>query len=285
MDKITELNNQIQNADAILIGSGSGISNAAGMDFWYEASPTFLKYFKYFYDKYHFKGAFQGYYNHFDSEEERWAFIAILTYVVAKVPPQKPTYKYLQNIIGNKPVHFITTNQDGILKKYFDEKKVSEIQGSWDFLQSTHPEKDRHLYPANPIYQKMLFDMNDHKVPRKDFPVSKIDGSPLIPWVRGPQFLEGKKYNEEYQKINSFLAQHRNQKLLFLEMGVGRMTPMFIQGPFWELTNYMKDSFYININPQITVNPAISNRSLLIADDINKVLKEAAAQLTEEKND
>ena len=114
MDKITELNNQTQNADAILIGSGSGISNTAGMDFWYEASPTFLKYFKYFYDKYHFKGAFQGYYNRFDSEEERWAFIAILTYVVAKVPPQKPTYKYLQNIIGNKPVHFITTNQDGI---------------------------------------------------------------------------------------------------------------------------------------------------------------------------
>ena len=131
----------------------------------------------------------------------------------------------------------------------------------------------------------MLFDMNDHKVPRKDFPVSKIDGAPLIPWVRGPQFLEGKKYNEEYQKINSFLAQHRNQKLLFLEMGVGRMTPMFIQEPFWELTNYMKNSFYININPQIAVNPAISNRSLLIADDINKVLKEAAAQLTEEKND
>lgn len=72
MDKIKTLVNHINNADAIVLGAGSGMSNAAGMDFWYEASPLFMKYMKDFYDKYHFKGLFNGFYNHFKSEEEHF---------------------------------------------------------------------------------------------------------------------------------------------------------------------------------------------------------------------
>lgn len=71
MNKIDELIKQIKAADAILVGGGSGISDAAGMDFWYSAdSPLFQKYFGDFYQKYHFNGLFQGYYNHFDSFEK-----------------------------------------------------------------------------------------------------------------------------------------------------------------------------------------------------------------------
>ncbi len=69
-------------------------------------------------------------------------------------------------------------------------------------------------------------------------------------------------------------------------MGVGRMTPMFIQEPFWEMTYYLKNSFYININPKDAItNPIIQNRSLLIDEDINEVLKEAANKIKGEKND
>ena len=46
MDKINELIAQVNEADAIIIGAGSGMSNAAGMDFWYTASPLFMKYMK-----------------------------------------------------------------------------------------------------------------------------------------------------------------------------------------------------------------------------------------------
>lgn len=67
-------------------------------------------------------------------------------------------------------------------------------------------------------------------------------------------------------------------------MGVGRMTPMFIQEPFWEMTKYMKNSFYININPKDALtNSTIADRSLLIDEDINEVLRQAAAQIKEEK--
>lgn len=280
MNKIDQLIKQIEAADAIVVGGGSGMSNAAGMDFWYSASPLFLKHMQYYYDKYHFQGIFKGFYTQFDSKEERWAYMIKMLNVIFNEPTQKPTYDYLKNVIGNKPAHYITTNQDGLFKKYFGEDAVSEIQGSWFYFQSSNTNTDKTLYPAEPIVKRLLPKIKDHRLSREDFPKSPVDGSPLIAWVRGPEFLEDKRYNYEYQKFNHFLAEHKGQKILFLEMGVGRMTPMFIQEPFWEMTQYMKDAFYININPKDAItNPVIKEKSLLIGDDINEVLKDASAKI------
>lgn len=286
MNKINELIKQVQAADAIIVGGGSGMSNAAGMDFWYTASPLFMKYMKPFYEKYHFEGIFKGYYTRFESPEERWAFLLYAYKLIFEEPAQKPTYEYLKTIIDNKPSHFVTTNQDGLFKKYFGENDVSELQGSWYYMQSSNTETDKNLYYAPDIVNELLPKIKDNRLDKKFFPKSPVDDSELIPWVRRPEFLEDKRYFDEYQKLNNFLAQHKGEKILFLEMGVGRMTPMFIQEPFWEMTQYMKDAFYININPKDALtNPAIKDRSLLIGDDINEVLKEAATKIKEENND
>lgn len=286
MNKINELIKQVQAADAIIVGGGSGMSNAAGMDFWYTASPLFMKYIKPFYDKYHFEGIFKGYYTRFKTPEERWAFLLYAYKLIFEEPAQKPTYEYLKTILGNKPIHFVTTNQDGLFKKYFNENDVSEIQGSWYYMQSSNTETDKNLYYAPDIVNELLPKIKDKRLDKKFFPKSPVDDSELIPWVRRPEFLEDKRYFDEYQKLNNFLAQHKGEKILFLEMGVGRMTPMFIQEPFWEMTQYMKDAFYININPKDALtNPAIKDRSLLIGDDINEVLKEATTKIKEENND
>ncbi|MCC4384455.1 Sir2 silent information regulator family NAD-dependent deacetylase [Limosilactobacillus reuteri] len=280
MEKVDQLIQQIHKADAIIVGAGSGMSNAAGMNFWYEASPLFMKNMEYFYNKYHFDGIFKGYYTHFDSQEERWAFLLKAYHMIFNIPPQKPTYDYLKIIIGNKPVHYITTNQDGLFKKFFTDDQVSEIQGSWLFMQSQDTNTDKNLYDAKKIVKELLPKIKDNKLPREYFPTSPVNGAPLIAWVRGPEFLEDKRYNDEYQKINHFLADHRGEKVLFLELGVGRMTPMFIQEPFWEMTSYMPDSYYINVNPRDALtSPIINDRSLLIDSDINEVLKEAAEKI------
>ena len=103
MNKIDELLKQVKLADAIVVGGGSGMSNAAGMKFWYEASPLFLKHLQYYYDKYHFEGIFKGFYTRFDSQEERWAFLIQMLDLIFSEPAQKPTYEYLKKIIGDKP--------------------------------------------------------------------------------------------------------------------------------------------------------------------------------------
>lgn len=119
MNKIDELVNHVKKADAIIVGAGSGMSNAAGMAFWYSASPLFIKHMKYFYDKYHFEGIFNGFYTQFNSKEEHRAFMLESLKMILKIQPQKLTYEYLKQLIGDKPVHFVTTNQDTLFKKFF----------------------------------------------------------------------------------------------------------------------------------------------------------------------
>lgn len=119
MNKIDELVNHVKKADAIIVGAGSGMSNAAGMNFWYSASPLFIKHMKYFYDKYHFEGIFNGFYTQFNSKEEHRAFMLESLKMILKISPQKLTYEYLKQLIGDKPVHFVTTNQDTLFKKFF----------------------------------------------------------------------------------------------------------------------------------------------------------------------
>lgn len=286
MSKIQTLVDHINDADAIVLGAGSGMSNAAGMDFWYEASPLFMKYMKDFYDKYHFKGLFNGFYNRFDSEEEHWAFLLKDLDMSRTIPPQKPTYEYLQKILATKPFHIITTNQDGLFKRFFKPENISEIQGSFEFFQSKNPHTDKQLYPSKPILDQLLPQIKDNRLPKELIPTSDVDGAPLIPWVRGPEFLEDQRYYEEYEKANRFIGKYRDKKIVFIEIGVGRMTPMFIQEPFWEMANYLPHAFYVNFNPKDALtNPAIEDKSLLINGDTNEALKQTVELFKEEHHD
>lgn len=280
MDKLAQLAHQLKQADAIIIGAGSGMSNAAGMDFWYEASPLFMKTMKDYYNKYHFRGIFKGFYNRFDSEEERWAYLLKMLKMVETIPPQNHVYDDLKAIVSNKPFHIITTNQDMLFKKFFPANHVSEIQGSWGYFQSANTESDKKLYPIDPFLDRLLPKIKNNRLPRELFPQSSVDGSPLVPWVRSREFLEDQKYFEEYDKANRFLGQHKAERLLFMEIGVGRMTPMFIQEPFWGMVHYLPQAFYVNFNPKdALVHPSIKNRSLLIAGDTAKAMHQLAQQV------
>ena len=280
MNKIDNVAKHIQEADAIIIGAGSGMSNAAGMDFWYEASPLFMKYMKDFYEKYHFEGIFKGFYNRFDSQEERWAYLLKMLKMVSTIPPQNDVYDYVKIIVKDKPFHIITTNQDMLFKKFFPDERVSEIQGSWGFFQSKNTDTDKHLYPIQSYLDELIPKIENNRLAKDFMPKSEVDGAPLIPWVRGPEFLEDQKYYEEYDKANRFLGKYRNKKILFIEIGVGRMTPMFIQEPFWELTAQLPNAYDVMVNRDYQFLPKkIADKGLAIKDDIAKVLDDVVTEL------
>lgn len=284
MSTITTLLEKIQQADAILVGTDSGMSAATGLNFWYEDSDLYNATMRYYADKYGFNGMFEGFYTHYHTEEEQWGYYLGALDMILNLEAPKPTYAYLKHLLGDKPFHIVTTNQDTVAFRYFPEAVISEIQGSWHYFQSQHTYSDETLYSTKIFLQELLPKLEAHKLPSQYIPKSKVDGSPLIPWARGPEFLEGDRYFKEHQKISCFLGKHRGQKILFIELGVGRMTPMFIQEPFWEMTNYMPDSFYVNINPKDALtHQQIAERSLLIHDDINTILEEAVNQMEDSK--
>ena len=102
-----------------------------------------------------------------------------------------------------------------------------------------------------------------------------------FPWIHGyGNFLEGSKYKEECQKISKYITEHRDKKILFLELGVGRLTPMYIQEPFWDLTLNLPDAFYIAVNDQYDFLPQqIEEKGFVIKADIGRTLEDAAAEI------
>ena len=91
-------------------------------------------------------------------------------------------------------------------------------------------------------------------------------------------FLQGRKYDAEYQKVTDFISAHENDKLLFLELGVGRLTPMFIQEPFWHLTAALPQARYVGVNDRYAFLPKdIEDCGLMLVSDIGTLLHDAAA--------
>ena len=118
-------------------------------------------------------------------------------------------------------------------------------------------------------------------VPTEWIPRCSHCGGEAFPWVRGyGNFLQGKKYEEQYEKVSRYVLEHKDEKILFLELGVGRLTPMFIQEPFWNLTLSFPKARYIAVNNQYDFLPKnIEKKGMVIKGDIAKVLKDAAERV------
>ncbi|WP_455537712.1 hypothetical protein [Terrisporobacter sp.] len=270
-DKLDILVKKIQEADAILIGAGSGMSAAAGFLFYYERDEVFLEYFSEYEKKYGFHNAFDGFYHNYKTSEERWAFNAAFYCLVLDAKTGEP-YFDLRDILKDRNYHILTTNQDTQFTRVFSEDKISAIQGDDRYFQCGERCHDE-LYDAIEPYHKMKDAINENlEIPTELIPRCPKCGAEMEPWVRSYVFLEGKKYKEEYTKVNTFIQENEDKKILFLELGVGRMTPMFIQEPFWNLTYNIPEAFYVNINPNHALLPTkIENKGLAIHDDIAKV--------------
>ena len=82
-------------------------------------------------------------------------------------------------------------------------------------------------------------------------------------------FLLGRKYEEQYEKVSRYVLEHREKKILFLELGVGRLTPMFIQEPFWNLTLAFPCARYIAVNDRYGFLPKpLEDKGMAIVADI-----------------
>ena len=276
---------KIEESDAILAGAAAGMSAACGYNFFYQNDEYFQKYFQKFHEKYRFIGAFNGYYHHYKTPEERWAFIARLIFLEYECETGKAYYDLL-SLIQNKNYHVLTTNQDFQFTGIIPEEKISAIQGDWRYFQCSRRCHDEIYYNKEMVYKMNAAIDEDLRIPTEMIPRCPKCGALMEPWVRGYTFLEGKKYKEEYAKCNAFIAENKEKKILFLELGVGRMTPMFIQEPFWNLTYQLPNAFYITINPKDALLPReLAKKGAAIKEDIAVVLKDAVALQTGKETD
>ena len=74
----------------------------------------------------------------------------------------------------------------------------------------------------------------------------------------------------------------RSRESSFGELGVGRLTPMFIQEPFWNLTLSFPNARYIAVNDKYDfLLKQLEDKGMVIVADIARVLRDARAVAAE----
>lgn len=268
---------KIREADAVLVGAASGLSAADGRRFWYEDDEEFRKVFGPFRDKYGVRSAFDAFYYPCRTENERWALNATLIHHLYETKAGQ-VYKDLKVLLQDKPCHIMTTNQDFLFFQDFPADKISTIQGDWRYFQRQDGGRIDRIWDNRKMVDEMYAHLTEGGtwLPDEYIPRDPEDGKPLMPWVRHPGFLEKSMYNRQYEMIRNFLDRWKGKKILFLELGAGRMTPMFIQEPFWQLTCQLPFAYYISINPKDALLPEVlENKGRAIHEGIAEVFRDA----------
>lgn len=270
----------VQEADCILVGGASGLSAAGGGDFYYDNNDSYKKYFGKYAEKYGFNGAFDGMFRQWDDRGEFWGYLATFLNTTQSAPIRAP-YHDLAAILEGRDFHIVTTNQDTQFVKAFPEEKVAEIQGDHRFFQCSRCCTD-YLWDAVGPVKQMIEEMGDGtSVPEDMIPRCPHCGAEAFPWVRGyGNLLQGQRYEAEYEKVSRYVQENAGRRMLFIELGVGRLTPMFIQEPFWNLTLGLPDAFYIAVNDKYDYLPKqLSDKGSVIVADIAQVLRDVRKRL------
>lgn len=262
----------IDEAEAVVIGGASGMSTACGFDY-YNHSPFFKKYFSDFGKIYNEQSCWQLIYHNYRSHEERWAYLGRGGSVMLDLPVGQ-TYKDLYELVGNKNYYIITTNQDAQFSKIFDPEKIFTIQGDAHWLQCSHRCHDK-IYPADEILHKLNNSIVDGKIPTELIPRCPVCGEVMEPWIKSFIFQYGSYWYEQEEKYENFLKQNRDKKILFLGLGIGRMTPEFIKHPFLNMTYSWPNSKLVLLNKGEPAAPiAIADRTVSMDVDILETLQD-----------
>mgnify|MGYP001075189965 FL=1 len=278
--KIKQLKDLINNAGAIVVGGAAGMSAASGFKFYYQDDNVFRKIAGGLADKYGFRSMFDGFYNPNLTDGERWALILRTIKYIYECQTGE-TYTELAEIIRDKNYYVVTTNQDAQFFRVFPEDRNSRLQGDWRYFQCKNRCHEE-IYYNREIVMELCDKIEGDTLPRQLIPRCPHCGAEMSPWVRGREFLEGKDYIREFERYMDFLRRNMNKRVLFLELVVGMMTPMFIKEPFMNMVYQWPDAFYATINPQHAIIPKeIAGKSLGIDADINVVLKEMLGKPTD----
>ena len=270
-DKIEKLKEKIRTADAVVIGAGAGLSTAAGFTY---SGERFEKYFSDFSQKYGFEDMYSGGFYHYRTPEERWAYWSRYIFVNRYMDPPTDLYNKLYESVKDKDYFVITTNVDHCFQKAgFDKKRLFYTQGDYGLFQCSEP-CCQETFDNKDIIIEMLKQQKDMKIPTELLPVCPHCGKPLTMNLRSDdKFVEDEGWHRAAERYENFLRTRANEKILFLELGVGYNTPVIIKYPFWQMTAKNTNATYACINQGQAVCPQeIERQSIRVNADIGEVL-------------
>ncbi|MCH4038965.1 MAG: Sir2 silent information regulator family NAD-dependent deacetylase [Lachnospiraceae bacterium] len=289
--KISVLQEQLTNADAVVIGAGSGLSTAAGYTY---SGERFEKYFADFERKYGFRDMYSGGFYPYQTMEEFWGYWCRNIWINRYAPIPSDLYGRLLALIKDKDYFVLTTNVDHCFQRSgFDKKRLFYTQGDYGLFQSSSPDKEakKRTYDNYEVIRKMILsegyqiEKNGKLIVPKDtkvrmtvpsdlVPVCPDDGKLMTTNLRcDDSFVEDEGWHQAAERYQEFLRRHERLRVLYLELGVGMNTPVIIKFPFWEYTKKNPNAFYACVNlGEAGCSREIVKRSVCIDKGIGEVL-------------
>lgn len=271
-DPLQRLKQEIQTADAILIGAGAGLSTSAGFTY---TGKRFTDTFADFISKYGFLDMYSGGFYPFETLEEHWAYWSRYIYINRYQDAPKDTYADLLALVQGKDYFVLTTNVDHCFQKAgFDKHRLFYTQGDYGLWQCSGPCHDK-TYGNEAVIRKMVAEQKDMRVPSELVPRCPVCGAPMSMNLRADStFVEDEGWHQAAARYQDFIRRHDRLHVLFLELGVGANTPGIIKYPFWKMVYQNPRAAYACVNLSEAYCPAeIRKRSICIDEDIGKVLK------------
>ena len=269
---IDRLKNEIQTADAIVIGAGAGLSTAAGFTY---SGERFEIYFSDFEAKYGFRDMYSGGFYPFETPQEQWAYWSRFIYINRYMDVDNGTYKRLFELMKGKDYFVITTNVDHQFQKAgFDKHRLFYTQGDYGLWQCSEPCHQK-TYDNEKTVRAMFEQQKDMRVPSELVPHCPVCGKPMSMNLRADDtFVEDEGWYKAAERYDEFLRRHEGLHILFLELGVGMNTPVIIKYPFWKMTYANPRSVYACLNFGEAYAPdEIAQQSVLINGDIREILE------------
>ena len=270
-DNIKKLKNEIETADAIVIGAGAGLSASAGFAY---SGERFDRYFSDFNKKYGITDMYAGGFYPFETPEEFWAWWSRQIIVNRYDCPVGKPYTDLLNLVKDKDYFVLTTNVDHQFQRAgFDKKRLFYTQGDYGLWQCANACHNK-TYDNEEIVRKMIAEQKDMKIPTALVPKCPVCGAPMTMNLRCDDlFVQDDGWYAAAGRYEDFLRRYENLHILFWEIGVGFNTPVVIKYPFWQMTAKNSKAVYVCINQgQALCSNEIAERSVCIQADIGNVL-------------
>ena len=289
-EQVRKLKEKIQNAEAIVLGAGAGLSTAAGLTY---GGERFQKYFFDFAKKYPIRDIYSGGFFLFESPEEFWAWWSRHIYFNRYINAPSDVYGNLKKIVEGKDYFVLTTNVDHQFQRAgFEKERLFYTQGDYRLFQSSRPTVAK-TYDNQEIVEKMLeaqgfvrdnegiFQLSEDKTLKMSIsteliPICPDDGLPMTMNLRTDEsFVEDAGWKMAAKRYQDFLHSHKGKHVLYWELGVGMNTPVIIKFPFWQYTEVNPNAYYACLNlGEAGCSREISERSICLNADIGQVLRD-----------
>ena len=270
---VERLRDVFDEADAVVVGAGSGLSTAAGHEY---GGERFRRLFPDFERRYGFHDMYAGTFYPFPTQEEYWAYMSRHVMANRYSPETSTLYADLVGMLDGVDYFVVTTNVDHCFQRAgVDRKRLYYTQGDYGLFQCSGP-CCQETWDNESAIRRMAAEQRDCRVPSGLVPRCPRCGRPARMNLRcDDTFVEDEGWHLAAERYMDYLRRKRGQNVLYLELGVGYNTPSIIKYPFWRMTAENPKATYACVNVgDARVPTEISRRSISIQRDIAEVVSE-----------